>query len=231
VADRALSANSLGAHRPVAGYLPDPATQESEALSDVRMVPRRSRKEAFLAGLAAKPQAPVGMTDKTELSPTVGTTVFRLSHWAVPPIWLLEGTHVAPGIRMTNSLSDCRIGIVRSHSNWSSLSSWQIVQKALRRDFRRITVLQPLDLVSRQTKFTQMRMYSPSVLVSQESPIGRPEQPQLPSAKVSRCMWQWLQPRVVGPKGNIALSSASGNIAASRWTTKRSGADFDSATP
>ena len=50
------------------------------------MIIRRFRKEAVLAGLAAKAQAPVVVTDKAKLSPTVGTAVFQLGHGALPPI-------------------------------------------------------------------------------------------------------------------------------------------------
>ena len=46
------------------------------------MIIRRFRKEAVLAGLAAKAQAPVVVTDKAKLSPTVGTAVFQLVHGA-----------------------------------------------------------------------------------------------------------------------------------------------------
>ena len=43
-------------------------------------------KEAVLAGLAAKAQAPVVVTDKAKLSPTVGTAIFRLGHGALSSI-------------------------------------------------------------------------------------------------------------------------------------------------
>ena len=50
------------------------------------MVLRRSRKEAVLAGPAAKAQAPVVVADKAKPAPTVGTAVFQLGHGALPPI-------------------------------------------------------------------------------------------------------------------------------------------------
>jgi hypothetical protein len=46
------------------------------------MIIRRFSKEAVLAGLAAKAQTPVVVTDKAKLSPTVGTAVFQLVHGA-----------------------------------------------------------------------------------------------------------------------------------------------------
>src|SRR6516162_7944289 len=43
-------------------------------------------RKLYLRGLAAKAQAPVVVTDKAKLSPTVGTAVFRLGHGALSSI-------------------------------------------------------------------------------------------------------------------------------------------------
>jgi hypothetical protein len=47
------------------------------------MVLRRFRKEVVLAGFAAEAQAPMVVTDKTELSTTIRTAVLRLGHDAL----------------------------------------------------------------------------------------------------------------------------------------------------
>src|SRR5262249_13453640 len=57
--------------------------EQAKPPSHARMVLRRFRKEVVLAGFAAEAQAPMVVTDKTELSTAIRTAVFRLGHDAL----------------------------------------------------------------------------------------------------------------------------------------------------
>jgi len=78
------------------------------------MIIRRFRKEAVLAGLAAKAQAPVVVTDKAKLSPTVGTAVFRLGHGALSSIRGSAAPRPAIGMATNFAL---RVVIARSFAS------------------------------------------------------------------------------------------------------------------
>jgi hypothetical protein len=58
----------------------------AKPLSDLRVLPRRSREETVFAGLAAKSQAPMMVADEAKFSAAIGAAIFEVSHETLRPI-------------------------------------------------------------------------------------------------------------------------------------------------